>query len=208
MVDLVTGLYYYGYRWYTPNLQRWVNRDPIEEWGGINLYGFLENSPVDWVDLFGLDEGSPNNKAKRKKINEIAKSYDKNQDWRKDVKKDDFPAGTNKCNKFVYDVAKQAGAEPLYEAKGKKPRPPLAGDYADPNTKIKNWRMLKPDETPEPGDIAAYPVTDPSGGAEYSGHTGFITDEGNTSAHADGVYPKPNQFEKNTKTRYRRYTGE
>lgn len=31
------GLYYYGYRLYDPNLQRWLNRDPIQEWGGWNL---------------------------------------------------------------------------------------------------------------------------------------------------------------------------
>ncbi|MBK8271415.1 MAG: hypothetical protein IPK83_25085 [Planctomycetes bacterium] len=28
------GLYYYGYRYYSPRLGRWVNRDPIEERGG------------------------------------------------------------------------------------------------------------------------------------------------------------------------------
>jgi RHS repeat-associated protein len=36
-----SGLYYYGFRFYDPNLQRWINRDPIGEVGGINLYGFL-----------------------------------------------------------------------------------------------------------------------------------------------------------------------
>jgi RHS repeat-associated protein len=39
-----SGLYYYGYRWYHPNLQRWLNRDPIGENGGINLYGFVRNA--------------------------------------------------------------------------------------------------------------------------------------------------------------------
>jgi len=41
-----SGLYYYGYRWYDPNLQRWLNRDPISETGGINLYGFVRNDPA------------------------------------------------------------------------------------------------------------------------------------------------------------------
>jgi RHS repeat-associated protein len=40
----VSGMYYYLYRFYDPNLQRWVNRDPIEEAGGINLYTFVNNS--------------------------------------------------------------------------------------------------------------------------------------------------------------------
>jgi RHS repeat-associated protein len=50
-----TGLYAYGFRFYEPNFQRWVNRDPIQEWGGINLYGFVNNNPVNAMDLLGLD---------------------------------------------------------------------------------------------------------------------------------------------------------
>jgi RHS repeat-associated protein len=49
-----SGLYYYGYRFYDPNLQRWINRDPIGEAGGINLYGFVGNGPVNWWDILGL----------------------------------------------------------------------------------------------------------------------------------------------------------
>ena len=41
-----SGMYYYLYRFYDPNLQRWMNRDPIEEGGGINLYAFSANDPV------------------------------------------------------------------------------------------------------------------------------------------------------------------
>src|SRR5207253_6846394 len=48
-----SGMYYYGYRFYDPNLQRWPNRDPIGEEGGINLYGFVENDPVNSLDPFG-----------------------------------------------------------------------------------------------------------------------------------------------------------
>jgi RHS repeat-associated protein len=28
-----SGLYYYGFRFYDPNLQRWLNRDPLGDWG-------------------------------------------------------------------------------------------------------------------------------------------------------------------------------
>jgi len=48
------GLYYYLYRFYDPNLQRWLNRDPIQEWGGLNLYEFVANSPIDDGDYYGL----------------------------------------------------------------------------------------------------------------------------------------------------------
>ena len=49
-----SGLYYYGYRFYEPNLQRWLNRDPIEEMGGINLYAYVLNDPVNQIDPYGL----------------------------------------------------------------------------------------------------------------------------------------------------------
>ena len=49
-----SGLVYYLYRYYDPHLQRWLNRDPIDEAGGINLYGFVGNSPVNRIDPYGL----------------------------------------------------------------------------------------------------------------------------------------------------------
>jgi len=48
------GLYYYGRRYYDPNLQRWLNHDPIEERGGKNLYGFVANNPINRIDFLGL----------------------------------------------------------------------------------------------------------------------------------------------------------
>jgi RHS repeat-associated protein len=48
------GLYYYGYRFYDPNLQRWLNRDPLGELGGFNLYRFLGNCPPNYIDRDGL----------------------------------------------------------------------------------------------------------------------------------------------------------
>jgi RHS repeat-associated protein len=53
-LDTETNLYYYGYRYYDSDLGRWLNRDPIEEEGGLNLYGFVENNPVNFVDALGL----------------------------------------------------------------------------------------------------------------------------------------------------------
>jgi RHS repeat-associated protein len=53
--DSQTGLSYYGYRYYSPVLGRWITRDPLGEAGGINLYGFVGGNPVNWVDPSGLD---------------------------------------------------------------------------------------------------------------------------------------------------------
>ena len=54
--DSSTGLYYYGYRYYDPLTGRWPSRDPIEEFGGLNLYGFVNNDGVNYWDLLGLCE--------------------------------------------------------------------------------------------------------------------------------------------------------
>jgi RHS repeat-associated protein len=52
------GVTYYGYRYYDPVTGRWPSRDPIEEQGGINLYGFVGNNGVNKLDLFGLSHWS------------------------------------------------------------------------------------------------------------------------------------------------------
>ena len=45
-LDVETGLVYYIHRYYTPELGRWLSRDPIEEKGGWNLYGFCNNNSI------------------------------------------------------------------------------------------------------------------------------------------------------------------
>ena len=52
--DSETGLYYYGYRYYAPELMRWLNRDSIEEKGGLNLYIAAGNQLVDRFDFLGM----------------------------------------------------------------------------------------------------------------------------------------------------------
>ena len=57
-----TGLYQHAksgldmavYRFYDPDLGRWLSRDPIGEEGGINLYGYVLNDPLDISDALGL----------------------------------------------------------------------------------------------------------------------------------------------------------
>ena len=51
--DAETDLYYYGYRYYSPSLGRWISRDPIEEKGGLNLVSFCENDSISRFDPLG-----------------------------------------------------------------------------------------------------------------------------------------------------------
>ena len=52
--DDETGLVYYNYRYYSPQLGRWTKRDPIEEKGGVNLYNMCNNSTITNMDLLGF----------------------------------------------------------------------------------------------------------------------------------------------------------
>ncbi len=53
--DLETGVSYYGYRFYSPAVGRWITRDPLAEGGGISLYGFVFNNPANFRDPLGLE---------------------------------------------------------------------------------------------------------------------------------------------------------
>ncbi|MFA7062031.1 MAG: RHS repeat-associated core domain-containing protein, partial [Pedobacter sp.] len=52
--DKETGLYYYRARTYDPVAGRFLQRDPISFAGGnVNLYGYVQNNPVNWIDPDG-----------------------------------------------------------------------------------------------------------------------------------------------------------
>jgi RHS repeat-associated protein len=52
--DAETGLYYSQHRYYHPGLGRFLSRDPIGEAGGLNLYAYAGNDPVNRWDYLGL----------------------------------------------------------------------------------------------------------------------------------------------------------
>ncbi len=52
--DYDTALYYFRARWYEPETGRWLSPDPIGISGGLNLYTFCGNDPVNFLDPSGL----------------------------------------------------------------------------------------------------------------------------------------------------------
>jgi RHS repeat-associated protein len=54
-VDEETGNVAYMMRYLDTINGIWLNRDPIEEQGGVNVYGFVANDPIDSTDQLGLD---------------------------------------------------------------------------------------------------------------------------------------------------------
>lgn len=51
--DEETGLHYNFFRYYEPDVGRFVNQDPIGLFGGDNLYQFAPNTQI-WIDYWGL----------------------------------------------------------------------------------------------------------------------------------------------------------
>jgi hypothetical protein len=164
-----------------------------------------------WVTIHGrhvLIKEAP--KAARDKIAGIAGKYNGSTNWGFAKRKDNFPPNTDKCNKFVYDITKEGGAEPLVIGSDGKQRPPLAAEWADPNTKIANWKALGENEVPQPGDVAAYKLPGHTG---YTGHSGIVisVDPDGTvhaiAAHANVVGPD-DKFQQVPGVTFRRYTGD
>ena len=78
-----SGLVYCLYRYYEPKLQRWVNRDPLgdvsfasvhvdvvsSEKDALNVFRFLENDPLNFVDFLWL--GSDCRNGARQVLTEV-----------------------------------------------------------------------------------------------------------------------------------------
>ena len=58
--DVETGLHYNRFRYYDPDIGRFIHQDPIGLLGGINLYQYAPN-PLDWIDPSGLAAWNYNN---------------------------------------------------------------------------------------------------------------------------------------------------
>jgi len=61
--DSVTGLYYYGMRYYSPWLARWTCTDPAGTIDGLNIYVFVKGNPVTHVDVGGMKKSGGKKKT-------------------------------------------------------------------------------------------------------------------------------------------------
>lgn len=57
------GLLGGNHEWYDPETGRWLSKDPIGIAGGLNLYAFCGNNPVNFVDPSGLQDHSGTNRG-------------------------------------------------------------------------------------------------------------------------------------------------
>ncbi len=54
--DEETGWYYFGRRYYSTDLGRWITPDPLGYDAGPNLYAYVLNTPMTHFDLYGLKD--------------------------------------------------------------------------------------------------------------------------------------------------------
>lgn len=79
--DVETGLYYNRFRYFDPNLGRYLSQDPIGLLGGFEIYGYVSD-PAGWIDPLGLascksaSENLP--QLRGKSVSEVEKILKKN----------------------------------------------------------------------------------------------------------------------------------
>ena len=164
-----------------------INGDNIKAIRGVGIS--IREFNVEEESNESEDDIESDDPAKtRHKIVQTALKHENSTEWNKNVKKDNFEINDNKCNKFVYDCLKESGADPglpngRFVAKlvgyGS---PPTAGQWADPNYSIPGWEILKHNEVPEFGDVAAIKMP---GHITYTGHTAIVVKNGFTIGTSD-----------------------
>ncbi len=83
MVLVLFGGLRSAHAYYDPSSQRWLNRDAIEEKGGINLYGYVGNSPLNWIDPFGwsLQDAEHIGGVGQQSIDEMTERGERSDGW-------------------------------------------------------------------------------------------------------------------------------
>lgn len=130
-----TGLVEYLYRLYNPKDGRWLQRDPIAERGGNNLYGFVKNSPLSLFDYLGensITKYNKNNIRVDVELNNGANSSNLHVHINTDK-------GNDSKNKYTYHTGKD----------GKNP----AGFYNESGEKLPKDTMKKIRKNPD-GELA------------------------------------------------------
>ncbi|VVN40491.1 RHS repeat-associated core domain-containing protein [Pseudomonas fluorescens] len=98
----VSGMYYYGARYYAAWLQRWVSADPAGDVDGLNLYGFVGNNPLRYFDAQGQQRTSS-------ELLTVAKDYENL-----------LAVVTRKLDKSIYQLNHLNSTKDIYRSSGKR----------------------------------------------------------------------------------------
>ena len=144
--DEETGLVYYNYRYYNPELGRWISRDPIEEQGGYNLYGMIGNNPLYGWDELGFEVNATYDKSTGKLT---VTDNTSGQTVTADVESGGKPYG-QPIPDGSYDILDPVRKDP--ENNGEdfyrlEPKDENYGDDKDEKTNRNNFRLHRPGRT-------------------------------------------------------------
>ena len=136
--------------------------------------------------------------TRRQLIANLAKSHIESRKWttrrQREIAGLRVIHGVSKCNIFVYEIIREAGAaiERIHEGGrwhnrlGYGLKPPVAAEWANPNFKINGWDVLPDDETPMPGDVAALAG---SPARRATGHVAIVTGNRLTTGTNSNTFP-------------------
>ena len=114
--DAEMGLHYNRFRYYDPDIGRFISQDPIGLRGGLNLYGYAPN-PLRWIDPLGLSCESSYSGKLSGKVSEITPLVRGSKAWNKAIK--DMQAALSRGEKFQVKVQSSTDAKAfLQEAQG------------------------------------------------------------------------------------------
>ena len=121
-------------------------------------------------------------------------------DWIVHTTKDNFPSGTKKCNKFIYDVLEEAGVTaPKYDYGF----PVVAADWANSSFTIPDWKHMGYGASWERGDI----IAERRNYTDATGHCGIaISNSQVIGARGVGITKEGHDFGDNVTVR--RYIGQ
>jgi RHS repeat-associated protein len=80
--DSESGLQYNWHRYYDPTTGRYISADPIGLVGGINLYGYVQQDPINWVDPDGQTPCDPD---KQIRCNKFCRDLGRDVKWCKKI---------------------------------------------------------------------------------------------------------------------------
>ena len=120
MSDRMTGLVRFGARDYDVSSGRWTTKDPAGFAGGsANLYAYVDNSPITYVDLWGTcsnrrDVGNDCRTLTRQESMRVAQSAKAMPEWKYTEGKEGTPAkdpahNIGDCTDFVNESIRRAG---------------------------------------------------------------------------------------------------